>query len=160
MRIESTNSGGHYHFTCLNLKEGSSLIEKLRAYLSRIPAYSNPTIKLNGKKVIIENRSLRNLKITPIDNAESIIIDKLAYWKEHSTTLDIRNEILNEYLDKEEDFKIAIFKYLNQLNNLKVYQLEGLDTSFAKELGGDHVGDELLFDSDNGIFVLHFGWSS
>jgi len=160
MRIESTNSGGYYHFTRLKLNEGSTFIEKLRNYLSIIPAYSNPSIKLNGEKIIIENRNLKNLKITPIDNIEKSINNKLTYWKDHRTTLDNRNEPSNKYLAKEENFKIALFEFLNQLNNLKAYQLEGLDTSYAKELGGDHVGDELLFESDGGIFVLHFGWSS
>ncbi len=160
MRRASTNSGGYYHFTRLELPVGKSLLERLRSYFSQISYYEEPYLQVGEIRHYIQERDLRYLALTPIENLHQTVLDKLQYWRDHRTNLDTKDHLDPDYQQKETQFREALFGFLNTLTDLRSFALSGIDTSLAKELGGDQVGDDIIFHSAQGSLVLHFGWSS
>ncbi|WP_435262055.1 hypothetical protein [Tenacibaculum sp. nBUS_03] len=160
MQEESPNCGGQYYFTKVNLPNGKSLVNRLKTYLLNIEAYKTPFVMIGDKQKIVEERKIENLKLLSIPDFKNLIEDKLKYWREHRTSLDCREELTEFYYPKEELFKTSIFEFLSNMSDLNTYKLEGIDTYFAHEIGGDMVGDDILFESKNEIYALHFGWSS
>ncbi|MFC5046051.1 hypothetical protein [Aquimarina hainanensis] len=160
MQEESPNCGGQYHFTKVNLPNGEILINRLKSYFLNIAAYKKPFITIGNEQKVVEERKIENLKLLSIPDYKNLIEDKLKYWREHRTSLDCREELTEFYYSKEELFKISIFEFLSNMTDLKTYKVEGIDTYFAHEIGGDMVGDDIIFESENEIYALHFGWSS
>lgn len=160
MQEESPNCGGQYHFTKVNLPHGENLINRLKSYLLKIEAYKVPLVVIDNEQKVVEGRKVENLKLIPIQDFKSLIDVKLKYWREHRTGLDCREELTEFYYSKEKLFKTSIFEFLSSRRDLKTYKLEGIDTYFAHEIGGDMIGDDILFESEKEIYALHFGWSS
>ncbi|SEB48680.1 hypothetical protein SAMN04489761_0995 [Tenacibaculum sp. MAR_2009_124] len=160
MQEETPNCGGQYHFTEIHLPDGERLISRLKSYLLNIEAYKNPFIKIGGKNIIVEERNIENLRLEPIPDYKNLIEDTLKYWREHRTSLDCRRELTDFYYPKEELFKASILDFLKSIKELKTYKMMGIDTYFAPKIGGDMIGDDIIFESKNRIYVLHFGWSS
>lgn len=160
LQEESPNCGGQYHFRKISLPTATNLVERLRYYLLKIEAYEKPFIEINGEQRIVENRQVENLKLVLISDFKNIVEDRLKYWREHRTSLHCRENLSEYYYPKEVVFKKAIFNFLENLEDLKAYEIDGIDTYFAHEISGDMVGDDIIFESKNETYVLHFGWSS
>ncbi|TCI91333.1 hypothetical protein [Tenacibaculum sp. M341] len=160
MQEESTNSGGHYHFSKLDLPEGENLANRLKSYLLKIEAYKNPYVKTEKGNTIVASRNVENLKLVLVFDFKIFIEQKLAYWSKHRTSLDDRDELTQLYFGKEQLFKRSIYDFLNKVDNLNIYELKGIDTYFVDKIGGDMVGDDIIFEIENAVYVLHFGWSS
>ena len=160
MQGESPNCGGHYHFTKFILPEGDDLSERMKKYLLTIPAYQNPFVEVNSVLIPVQDRQVENLKLELIPDFESSLSELLQYWRTHRTSLDCREEVTEQYFIKEAMFKNTIVDFLESLNELRAYKMKGIDTYFAHEIGGDMVGDDIIFESSSGSFALHFGWSS
>lgn len=160
MQGESPNCGGHYHFTKFVLPEGNDLLERMKKYLLTIPAYQKPFVEVNNEFKLVQDRQVENMKLYLISDFESSLDELLKYWREHRTSLDCREELTGQYFLKEAIFKSSIIDFLAKLNDLKAYKLKGIDTYFAHDIGGDMVGDDIIFESLSGNFALHFGWSS
>jgi hypothetical protein len=160
MQGESPNCGGIYHFNEVNLPDGGNLVDRLKNHLLSIKAYQKPFVDFDENKRLIEDRMVSNLRLTSVSNYKHFIEDRLRFWREHRTSLDSREDLTDQYYPKEKLFKESVFGFLNNLAELKTYKIDGIDTYFAHKIGGDMVGDDIIFESKRGVFVLHFGWSS
>lgn len=160
LQEETPNTGGFYHFSRIDLPEGENLTERLRAYHAAIEKYADPYYyeEQSDRMIYVEGRDPKNLVLMPVDDHVTCLDEKLLFWSEHRTSLDGRENITVAYAGLEIQFKTALLDYLQNEGLKATYTLGGIDTLYS--FGQDHVNDDIIFETEKGVYVLHFGWSS
>lgn len=160
LQEESPNSGGLYHFTKINFQYEENIEEGLLQYLLQYPEYKNPYIinQSNLVKVYVKERDPYNLRLDKIEDFDVFITNKLNYWSNHRTSLDHRDDITDIYKTLESEFISALESFLLTKKFMMAYSVKGINTYYC--FGKDHVNDDILIKTENGVYVLHFGWSS
>lgn len=159
MQQESRNDGGSFHFTRIDLPDGEDLVERLRGYFKQIKKYQDPFIFIDSTEPrrYLADLDVKNLEIHPDDHIEEWVDDKLRTWSFSPGSVTRKKTVTEKYADGEVAFKKAFFQFLEENDPVKAYILDGIDTYFA---WGDHMNDDLIFETAAGVFVLHFGLSS
>ncbi|MGG9971185.1 hypothetical protein ACQ33O_05255 [Ferruginibacter sp. SUN002] len=157
---ETSNCGGQYHFTKIELPSGSSIVDKLKSYLRQYEKYKHPYFfsESQKKEIYVTDRDPENLVLKLVDDFEFILEEKLNYWSNHKTSLDIREQVTELYKPLESQFKLNLTCFLDKIGLVNIYLLSGVDTHYC--FGQDHVNDDILIEGNESYFILHFGWSS
>lgn len=161
MQDETSNADwGCWHFSLLNLADGEDLLQKIYNTLRDIPAYKEPydIDSSTGAKRHNSLRDLANLKLEPVTDLRSELISKAEHWSHYQGPTTNRKGNSDEFNELNVKFADELIAYLLSLEIRRVRLMEGIDTFYC--FGGDHCGDDILIETEAGVYVVHFGFSS
>jgi len=139
LQSESVNNGGIWSFIELpSLDE-----ENINEYFKSI-----------SKEVKIE--SIFN------ENTKELIIDSIDYWSAFSGPCPEHSENTIHYNKLKETFMNNHFQFINKNGIIDIYRVEHLDSWLKRviETGIDHMNENIIFQTENSLFLLHLGFSS
>lgn len=156
----TTNTGGSYEFFKMPLPDGESLLARIQQYITdwyvdqKVPRRlrKSPKFKPDPPPDV----SKIDLKI--VANPQAALAAKLTYWKDHRTSLDRRENDEAAYSEIEPQFTSRLWDFLDKEGMIACFEAHGLDDFGPTKL--DMAHDDLLFETRNGVYLLHFGWSS
>jgi hypothetical protein len=160
LQDETPNCGGQYHFTKIELPLGNNLLDKLKKYLGQFERYKHPYFfsESQQKEIYVNDRDPENLILNDVNDFELLLEEKLSCWSKHRTSLDVRDTVTEFYKPLESEFKQKLTNFLGKIDLVNTYIVSGIDTHYC--FGQDHVNDDILIETKEACFILHFGWSS
>ena len=139
LQSESVNNGGTFRFREFPIQVGLNLESTL-------------------------NKNHPSLKITSIsnNNLKDFLIQKIDHWSLYSGPCPERNENTREYKELRTHFAEELLYFLNSKKLVNTYKIENIDAWLNEviESGIDHLNEDFLFETDNGVYILHLGFSS
>ncbi|WP_345252946.1 hypothetical protein [Flaviaesturariibacter amylovorans] len=158
LQKETPNSGGEYHFSELQIPPGTNLERRVQQYLLQHPRYADPYHRSPEHTFYVADRDVSNLMLKPIERIAQYLLKKLAYWRDHRTSLDRFEHYTERYPELENVFLDRLLQFIDAPDFKGAWEVNGIDTIYA--IGRDHANDDTLFEFETRVFVLHFGWSS
>lgn len=150
---------GDWHFSLLNLAEGENLYEKICNTLRRIPHYQNPySLDPARGTTYIASWDLKNLKLEPVADLRTELISKAEHWSHYQGPTSNRKSNSERFNELNVRFADQLIAHLSSKEIMRVRLVSGIDTFYS--FGGDHCGDDILIETECGVYVVHFGFSS
>jgi hypothetical protein len=139
LQAESVNNGGIFRFVELPINEPVN--------------FENNLQKISHDVKLISIHS---------DQQKNIIAKQIDYWSMHSGPCPERSENTMKFDILKTKYLKDLFFFLNKENLLNIYQVENLDTWLNDILdsGIDHMNEDFIFQTNNGVYLLHLGFSS
>lgn len=155
----SRNNGGYFHFRALKPVPGGTLEEQAMNILHALPRYRTPYLfGEEGDRRYIKAWDLKNATFRTVEDPEAWIIEQATHWAEYSGTHPEHEHTLPEYHSLKTEVARKIITFLIARSIVEAKEVEGIDTFYS--FGLDHMGADLLVDTLDGMFVVHFGFSS
>jgi hypothetical protein len=161
LQNETSNADwGSWHFSLLKLTGGEDLLQKIRNTLRSVPHHREPynADPSSGAKTYISSWDLKNLKLEPITDLRSALIAKADEWSHYQGPTSDRKGNSDQFNELNIRFADQLIAYLATKEMKRVRLVQGIDTFYS--FGGDHCGDDILIETEAGVYVVHFGFSS
>jgi hypothetical protein len=109
-----------------------------------------------------ERRLIKNLELIEIEDWPNYFEKRIEYWSNfeiisiEERTLEFNQEL---FLEKKKNFKEALNEFLNRRKLSKVYKID--ENKFETyTLWREQISEDFVFELENEILTLSFGWSS
>lgn len=156
LQNESTNCAGAFRFTDLNLPKKSTFLDGLKEYLLQIEQYQKPYLDYNGTKMYVRQYDPNNLRLVKMDNLETYIQGRLTYWSNFPNPC-YRSTVTEKYEQHENALKSILFNFLNEQEVINAYLVKDFDLCYI--VGTDSMVDDILIETQKGVYVLHLGFT-
>jgi hypothetical protein len=158
MQSETVNNGGTFHFSLLFPTMGNNSNEKLKNLLSKLAFYQNPFSNYGEEKIYQSSRDLNNLRLLPIENFKATLLELCDKWSQYHGCCPERDVNSEEYPVLRNDFINRVISFL-ELKKIKSCSIiEGINTEYS--VGFDFVNEEILIETEERLYIIHFGVSS
>ncbi len=158
------NTGGKWKLVEI-LKNNISVLESLKDKIREFDLYDNKEkyIEYFKQEYNSERYNTDNLELIKQKNWEEFFTDRLRYWSKFELISKEENlERFNkqEFENQNIKFNNLLVNYLlkNKLQN--VYKINDDKFDTFKTSWGDQIAEDIIFELESRILLIHFGWSS
>ncbi|MEW7279191.1 hypothetical protein ABW636_11415 [Aquimarina sp. 2201CG1-2-11] len=140
LQSESVNNGGTWRFLRLPIIQNK---EDLKEFFKTID-------------IVVNMDSVNNKKV------KKIIEESIDHWSLYSGPCPERTENSKEFDKLKIDFVKNLFRLIEEQDIIDIYRVENIDLWLNKviESGIDHMNEDFIFQTNEGNYILHLGFSS
>ncbi|OQP52758.1 hypothetical protein A4H97_23925 [Niastella yeongjuensis] len=161
LQFETLNDEwGYWHFSLLNLEEGENLTLRICNTLSDIPVYKDPYWVDNktGVRTYIPFADLKNLTLEAVADLKSEFIELADHWANYQAPSLGKDKTSEKFHSWKYEVADKIVAFLQSKEIKQVAQVCGVDILYTS--GTDEIGEDLLVETQSGVYVIHFGFSA
>ena len=158
------NTGGIWNIVEV-LKNGKTVLESLKDKVREFELYDNKEkyIKYFKQEYNFEQYNTNNLELIKQNNWEVFFKERVKQWSEFELISKEENKTkFNKevFYNQSEKFNKLLNLYLKKhiLKNVFKINEEKFDT--CKTGWGDQISEDIIFELESRILIIHFGWSS
>lgn len=151
---------GYWYFALLTLKDGEDLAGRVYNTLIEIPEYEDPyrIDAQTGSRTYNSYLDLKNLVLETVEDLRNEIIAQAEHWAYYQGPGTDKQSLGERFESLKYEVADKMLQFL-QAKEIKAAKLiKGINTYYS--FGYDHCGEEILIDTESGVYLIHFGFSS
>jgi len=158
------NSGGIWKVVEV-LKKGRTALDTLKDKIREFELYDNKEkfIKYFKQEYNFEQYSTNNLELIKQNNWEVFFKDRVKHWSEFELISMEENKARfdkDEFDNQNKNFIELLKNYLTRHKLENVYKINEDKFDTFKTGWGDQIAEDIIFELESRILIIHFGWSS
>lgn len=151
---------GQWYFALLNLKEGEGLLGRIYNTLIDIPEYKDPyrIDTRTGSRTYKSYLDPQNLVLETVEDLRNEIITQAEHWAYYQGPGTDKQSLGERFESLKYEVADKMLQFLQSKEIKAAKLIKGVNTYYS--FGFDHCGEEILIDTQAGVYLIHFGFSS